>query len=223
MKKTPVLHTEIKKFKYPGYINVFEMMPDAKSLYGTETLYGDWDGCILLLAKDAAPLNVIKKLIKKEGVKAWRHAQRELGDEGGWRTNERLVKLCEPIKVGKLYGSVAANMLLKQDGWSRPLPDIKKQGELRCYLKFVLTWVSTEMDKLEVIACLGADAWHVASEAIGKGEVKNDYAKYRDEGRALEGIIGGKKIILTAHYHPAARVSNEKHLKSWGQLYKRFG
>ena len=143
----------IKNFRYEGYTNVFEIIKDCPRFYATETLYGDWDAEVLLLAKDAAPAHVIYELFKKEGKDAWRHAQRRLWDKGGVKTNERLDRLVKKFlpelhKDGNLlYGSALANLLFNEPNWSRPLPGIKR-GALFTHLGSMLKWVIEEMPNL---------------------------------------------------------------------------
>jgi hypothetical protein len=48
-----------------GWTNVFSLVPSNDHLYATETLFGDWSGRTLLLAKDAAPTQIIRALRDK--------------------------------------------------------------------------------------------------------------------------------------------------------------
>src|SRR5882724_518998 len=84
MLERPRIPDWIREFSYPGWTNVFQLVPTNDHLYATETLFGDWASRVLLLVKDACPAPAIP------GASDWRHAQRELGDKQGWRTNERL-------------------------------------------------------------------------------------------------------------------------------------
>ena len=230
MIETPAIPEWIREFKHPGYTNVFSFLPKCERLYGTETLFGDWGAEVLFLAKDAAPTHVIKSLAEKEAEKgkdvcgAWRHAQR--GDAGGFRTNEQLVILANEIQCSKLYGSATANMLCDDPRWSRALPDFKN-GPLHDYLIEVLRWVvdKKQMPNLRVIACLGADAWHLTCNALDltcnaldreKESIKS--RKYRDEDKYIVGKVGDREIAATSHYHPAARVSKEEKKRSWDNL-----
>ena len=99
MSERPVIPKEIRSYEFAGYTNVYKILPHAKNLYATETLFGGWDAPTLLLGKDAAPTQVI------ENCQSWRHAQKELGDTGGWKTNECLKDLAAIVPGSKLYGS----------------------------------------------------------------------------------------------------------------------
>ena len=122
MRTTPPIPDRFRGFSHDGYTNVFSFVPSCERLYAIETLFGDWDAPVLLLAKDAAPADVNRKLPKTEGVGAWRHAERERGDPGGWRTNDRLKELAKQVPSSKLYDSALANLLCDDPRWSRALP-----------------------------------------------------------------------------------------------------
>jgi hypothetical protein len=77
---------------------------EVKNLYATETLFGDWDAEILLLAQDALPAAALLNLINlnlTNGLtreSAWRHADRiKFGDKKGWKTNSAIKNLMERL------------------------------------------------------------------------------------------------------------------------------
>lgn len=217
MRKTPKIPRWIRDFAHPGYTNVFSFLPDCRRLYVTETLFGDWDAPVLLLAQDAASTQDIRVLAEREGIGAWRHAQRELGDSGRWQTNERVVKLARQLPGSKLYGSAAANMLCDKPGSSRSLPGFRS-GPLHEYLANVLRWVVGKMPNLRAIACLGNEAGYLTSVVIGNPELKRQWTFCRENAQPLVGEVGERQIIATAHYHPAARVSASRKTAGWDAL-----
>jgi predicted secreted protein len=214
----PTIPDWIKNFRHQGFTNVFELegMDGLERLYATETLYGDWDGKVLLLAKDAAPAHVIRNLCAAEGNSGWRHAQRDLGDEKGWRTNERLSMLVAQNLPGirSLYGSAAAHMMSDNPSWSRALPALH-HGPLQTHLMQTLRWVLDEMRNCSAIACLGGDAWRMACNAFGAGKEAKSYTRFRDSETVLEIQHHDRSIGLTCHYHPSARVSNANRQRGW--------
>lgn len=202
MRPTPDIPERFRRFAHPGYTNVFSFLPSCPRFYATETLFGDWNACTLLLAKDAAPTSVIRTLAEREGQAAWRHAERTKGDQGGWRTNERLAELSAMLPGAKLYGSATANMLCDTPGWSRSLPGFRS-GPLHNYLVDVLRWVISNMPNLRGIACIGQDAWFLTSVVLGKPEVSREGRAYRDNERVLVGKAAGRSIGATCHFHPS--------------------
>jgi len=137
----PTVPEWTRKFSYPGWTNAFHLLPTNNRLYGTETLFGDWNSQVLLLLKDCGPTGELKLgITDPHETNPWRHAQRELGDKGGCRTNEGLVEFASILPGGKLYGSATANMLYNEEGWSRALKGFKSEP-LQGFLQRVLQWV----------------------------------------------------------------------------------
>ncbi len=193
---------------------MFSIVPSNEWLYGTETLFGDWSGSTLLLAKDGAPTHVIRTLAARGESRPWRHACRERGDTGGCRTNEFITDAAAMLPGGKLYGSATANLLYDDPAWSRSLPGFYN-GDLHRYLSRVLGWVITSMPNLERIMCLGAEAWFLANKCLQPAVAVPDFAAHRDHNRSISCQSGARRIWLQPLYHPAARVSTAAKLRGW--------
>jgi len=217
MNTTPEIPVWIKDFRYCGYTNIFELLPDCARLYATETLFGDWDAETLLLAKDPAPTHVIKNLIKLEGSDGWRHAQRVLNDKKGVKTNERLELLANKAPGRKLYGSATAHMMCDIPKQSRTLPEFLR-GPLHDHLKEVLKWVISNMPNLRVIACLGGDAWFLTATVLGHSHVARQWTEYRNRNEAISGFVQDKKLVAIPMYHPGARIGVPPMLAGWEHL-----
>ena len=216
---TPDIPRKFREFHAEGWVNVFELLPDCQRLYGTESLFGNWNGRVLLLAKDGAPACAIKKL-NIEGASwqdVWRHASRERGDQKGVRTNERLEIFAKRFEGDALYGSAAAHMLRDDDTWSRALPDMHS-GPLHEHLKDVLSWVVGHMPNLQLIVCLGGDAWRLCYSTFGIQE-RLSYKEARDSGILASFERDGEEIRVAAMFHPGARVSIERMRSAWASLY----
>lgn len=191
------------------WTNVFSL-PHVHTdrLYATETLFGEWGGRTLLLAKDTAPTKEITR---------WEHAERELGDKGGWKTNQWLKEHADSIPGGKLYGSATANLTYNGEGWSRSLPGFYA-GPLQDYLTRVLRWVLESMPNVEVVGCLGAEAWFLTTTVLGHPGAARSLREHRNAARSIEGEHAGKRITAFALYHPAARVSNTAKMAAWSAM-----
>lgn len=216
MRPTPAIPDRFRRFEHPGYTNVFSIFPDCPRLYATETLFGDWDAPVLLLAKDAAPTHVIRRLATSEGSRAWRHAERRRGDSGGWRTNERLAHLSERVPGSKLYGSALANLLCDDPRWSRALPGFHS-GPLHDYLADVLRCVIDNMPNLRAVACIGEHAWFLTATVLGQALAARQHRVYRDEERRLLGHVSYREIFASSHFHPA-RGSRAQWSLGWSRL-----
>jgi len=211
----------IRKYDPPsGWTNVFALVPSNQHVYGTETLFGEWNARTLLLAKDGAPTGVIRALRDKGEARPWRHAQRELGDPGGFKTNESLVESARQLPGGKLYGSATANLLYDDPRWSRALPGFYR-GPLHEYLKRVLCWVLESMPNIERVACLGKEAWFLTSVVLGQDGASRRFSHHRDLRTPILGHCANKQITAFALYHPAARVLNVDKAACWATLRDR--
>ena len=118
MSKTPPLPAWIQRFTDPleNYTNIYELVRNEPRLYGTESLYGRWDGRLLLMAKDFAPTYVVdERLQNKE--RGYRHQEwegKENSRKMGAVTNRNLSRLASLVPGGKVYGSVMAGLLRKR-------------------------------------------------------------------------------------------------------------
>ena len=216
MRSTPAIPRDFRKFAHDGYTNVFSFLPDCTRLYATETMHGDWDAEVLLLAKDAAPTEAIRKRAKVEGCGAWRHSERCRGDRGGCQTNERLGTLAQGLPGTQLYGSALANLLYDDPGWSRALPGFYS-GRLHAYLADVLRWVIDNMPNLRAIACLGGHAWFLTATVLGEAAAARDARRYRDAEQSIIGRVRDRAILATSHFHPA-RGSRARWGLGWPRL-----
>lgn len=183
----------------PGYATAHELCPGEPRLYGTESLYGDWNGRVLLLAKDFAPSRLLRCRIRAGVHRPYRH-------EPEMRTNKTLIRLAGPHEhMGLLYGSALANLLRDDGQLSGSLPN--REQALAYGTEVLRYFVIENMPRLESIVCMGAEAWKCASRATG---VAGDWQEYRDSGKRL-----GK---LVAVFHPAARVAKARMEAPWTLL-----
>lgn len=198
-------------------------------LYATETLFGDWNGQILLLAQDALPAPSLKSVIDFHLSRgdtrecAWRHADNvKFGDKAGWKTNnslKNLMKVYAP-ELGAVYGSAAAHMLYDdgQTNYSQTLRGYYSP-ELQKHLIKVLEWVISSMPNLTYIMCLGSKSWDLVIHANSE-ECKADYKQLREKGGYTKVKISSKDILAIPAFHPAARVSKAAIEYNWIVLNK---
>lgn len=202
---TPPLPNWLTGFRLPRYVNVYELLPEETRLYGTESLYGDWNARVLILAKDFACSELLHQRIAKGDQRPYRH-------EPTLKTNRALQRLTDPLRTGSdaehcglLYGSALASLCRDDGKMSGTLPSRASA------IKFgsrVLEFTLENMPRAEVIVCLGDEAWMCASATLGFCE---KWAHVRDATECVS--AGGLKIV--AGYHPAARVTKEKARLPW--------
>jgi hypothetical protein len=200
-KPTPPIPGWIKGFHHESYTNIYERCPNETRLYGTESLYGDWDGELLLLAQDFAPASLLDK--RKDDPRPYHHTcwikqPKMLGA----RTNKRLFCFAQQVDCRKLYGSVLANLLRNDSHGNLPI-----DSKIESFICRVLKFTVEHMPRLRAIACLG--------------NVSQRYA--RKVYSAVDSNWRHRDIKLFEPFHPAARKSNELMRERWQPLYNFFG
>lgn len=163
MSKRPVIPQRLRKLPPPrGFENPFAMGIRSPHLFATETLCGDWDGDLLLLAQDFAPAPKVQAALATHGAKAaWRHNDGDGPYNIGLQTNSNLCDLLtmigRPVELkgeaskecGVLYGN--ACFFLKDRN--------RKLDKGVSASKPVFEFVLSKMPRLKVIACLGECAF----------------------------------------------------------------
>ena len=158
MFKTPDIPRTIRDLDPPSnFVNPFRLGILGPNLFGTETLCGDWNGDLLLLAQDFAPAEEVRAVIESKGAAAaWRHNDGDGRYRIGKKTNlnicqslgsiGRKVELSgrNSLNCGVLYGN--ASFFLKEGNVS-PTRGVAASAPV---FKFVLE----KMQNLKAVACL---------------------------------------------------------------------
>jgi hypothetical protein len=213
--QTPVIPAEIKGFKTQEYTNIYELVPGETRLYGTESLYGDWSGELLLLAKDFACSQYVQKLQDNGDPRPYSHNPKA-------PTNKNLIEYLSEFKCGMLYGSALVGLLRNDGKKSGTLPEFKKGSKVRQYACDVLRCFTIEnMPNLRAIACLGDVAWDCALDSFEKPFEKPRVSfKQAREERVP---IPVEQISLFALYHPAARCRKDSQIEDWQAMGTTMG
>lgn len=207
MFKTPAIPTHIRQLKPPlGFANPMQIGIKGPNLFATETLCGDWDGKLLLLAQDFAPANDVRVAVKTHGSeRAWRHNNGDGRYRIGKITNENIV-LClrsigrdvdldgdKSLGSGVLYGN--ASFFLKEG--NTPLARGVEASAP------VFEFVVQNMLNLRVVACLGKAAFEGAMNWLG---VAADWEMHRNSRKPVR--HGG--LLFFALSHPSQRGINNR-------------
>lgn len=209
--KTPVIPDWIRNLRAEGYTSIFEFNLGNRNLYGTEALLGDWDGCVLVVAKDFAPVEEVKALID-QGVDPqliYRHNDGDGRYRTGLRTNQRLLRFMYGPDGDQMLGGgfnttcgacyVNACFFLKNgadpssnlNAWRPRSGVFEKSAE-------VFRFVVDNMPNLRAVACLGNDSRILVQSA-------------------LAGRIGQSSFRIYHLSHPS-RGSNAIHQEGWRRL-----
>jgi hypothetical protein len=154
---TPIIPEEIRAIRHPAYKNIFEYELGNENLWGTETLFGDWAGHTLIVAKDFYPASYIEEAMQAGIADPYCHGVKV-------RTNIRLVQTLSELgclspaatnlDCGFLYAS--ACFLLRADGiTSGALPDELEALELS---EPVLLFTIDNMPNLKNIVMMANEA-----------------------------------------------------------------
>src|SRR5262245_35582197 len=205
---TPALPQWILEAQVLGYSTAHRVLPDETRLYGTESLYGDWNGSVLLLAKDFAPSRILHERMAVRHPRPYSH-EPELG------TNKRLIRFAgnlarsdDPANCGMLYGSALANLLRDDGNFSGSLPN---RPQAMKHGVDVLRFVVERMPNLSTIVCMGEEAFEVTAAVL---EVP---VRWRDRGE-MSGPLRAGTLAISVVPHPAARLSYAQHEAAWARV-----
>jgi hypothetical protein len=134
-------------FPTKDFLNAFERLSASETrLYGTETMYGDWDGRILLVLQDWCNNKLLEDRIREKHPDPWSH-------NSGMPTNTRLAAGFGPEGTRDiLYSSALANLLKKTDDASGH-PQVS--DKVLSFLARVMNFTFTNMQNLQVVVCFG--------------------------------------------------------------------
>jgi hypothetical protein len=196
VKSTPQIPAWLYRYRHTAYTNIYEWLPGEPRVFGTESLFGDWDAEVLLLAKDYAPASIIRKRIESGDSRPYRAAERAIdgGRAMGVSTNENLRLLVRPIAdIPMLYGSAFGGLMRNDDQTSGALPAYREI--LTRYAVPLLKWCIEELPRLRAIVCLGQEATETLENCFGLP------LPFRSHGRATPFRLAGRELLAFPMYH----------------------
>lgn len=216
MRATPTPLPEwLTSYRQPPYRNIYEICPQERFVFGTESLYGDWDAELLILAQDVGPADEFEKLRDAGHPHPFAHREFRPGfprydpaaGMGGAGTNKTIFRLAEHVSCTKLYGSALIGMCRPGADYHGTLP---RPTLVRDFCVRVLRWAidPERMPKLRAVICLG----NLAEDHIRRA--------IREEPT----LASGPRLFHTPH--PAARGqigSYNAVLPVWREMAKQMG
>lgn len=187
----------MKTARVDGYTNIYELLPDERAVYGTETLYGDWAAALLVLAQDFTTDANMRGRITAGDPTPYHHTP----------TLETNVKLAQLITGsgytgGVLYGSALAGLLKHQVNRGDKLTN---QRAARKYGGRVLRFVVDNMPNLTAVACLGNVAWDCACEELHDARPHPAWQIQLGADPPLIIEFDGRRIALVSMSHRSRR------------------
>ena len=180
-----------------GYTNIYELLPDEPAVYGTETLYGDWAGALLVLAQDFTTDANMRGRIAAGDPTPYHHTPT-------LDTNLRLAQLISGSGYtgGVLYGSALAGLLKHQQNRGDKLTN---QRAARQYGGRVLRFVIDNMPNLAAVACLGSVAWDCACEELYDAKPHPAWQPQLGADPPLTVDVDERRIALFSMSHTSRR------------------
>ena len=187
-RRTPPIPQSIRNLRLKGFTNVYELLPDEPRLFALESVYGRWDGQILVLDSAATHVQVVRSRLERKTLRPY--CQHETACTYG------LARLAFPLATrGILAGSVFGPMLTNiDDKWEKELRRDAVRKEIAPIIRFVIK----SMPNLKAIVCLGATAYDYTHFAMtGKVAKIPKTPKQLDEHEPERPIFGGPTIFAT--------------------------
>ncbi|MEZ5977485.1 MAG: hypothetical protein R3F34_04625 [Planctomycetota bacterium] len=195
MGSTPKLPRWVREPEVPGYASAHRLLPDEPRLYGTESLFGDWSGQVLLLSTMFAPAAHVRARLRAGDPRPYAH-------DPNWPSHRLLLELARPIEWnGLLHGAALANLLREGGRRTAGRPHTHEALE---HGVAVTRFTVEHMPNLEWIVCLGELAWNVAARAVG---VEGRWSRFRDAGRTLGPLVPA--------FNTSARVPRDRIDDAW--------
>lgn len=198
MSRRPVIPQRLRKLPPPsGFENPFAMGIRSPHLFATETLCGDWDGDLLLLAQDFAPASAVKAVLEGYSPEAaWRHNDGDGRYSVGKETNPAICALLNSTgRAVTLDGRNSKNcgVLYGNACFFLPAGGIIEEGVAAS--KPVFDHVVRKMKGLKTIACLGRASFEGVMLFLG---LHADWASHRYAQRP----VSTGRLLVYAHAHP---------------------
>lgn len=198
------VHEEIW-FPRTHYLNAFERLPATETrLYGTETMYGDWNARILLLLQDWCNSQLLEDRISENHCDPWSH-------KPDMKTNNLLRCGFGPEgSPGLLYASALAHLLKKRPNQGALPPRFKV---VLPFLAKVMNFTFANLPRVQVVVCFG----RYAERVLLKSDCVLDATSLDKVRNTLNPVTGfrpdGRPLRIFAFRHPSRGYSNASFCK----------
>jgi hypothetical protein len=188
-----------------GYRNINELYPQRDRLHACETLFGDFDTEVMLLAQDAANYDSLRELKECEPTKnPFRHGENV-------KTNVNLFGLMSPYfdlgsysqpnssKCGLYYAN--AVWLLKDTKNMSGSIVLEKEIFQRCNEVFDAT--ISNLNKLRLIITMGEKAFQFLKNRYPE-DITTNWPEAALTGGVNKFTHNGREYLMASIYHPGA-------------------
>lgn len=196
--RTPPIPQSIRDLRVPGFTSVYELLPEEPRLFALESVYGRWDGKILVLDSAPTHVQVVKARLGRKTLRPY--CQHETPATYG------LARLAFPLASrGVLAGTCYGPLLVNDNGRD----DLKRERDAhRKALAPTLRFVIKNMPNLKAIVCLGVTAYDFVLHAMTSKPMRPGtlprWPEEFDATEPLRPIFGGPTVFLTCRTSPDA-------------------
>lgn len=210
--RTPPIPKSIRDLRLPGFTSVYELLPDEPRLFALESVYGRWDGKILVLDSAPTHVQVVKARLERKTLRPY--CQHETPATYG------LARLAFPLASrGVLAGTVYGPLLVNSNGRD----DLRdKRDEHRKAVAPTLRFVIKNMPNVKAVVCLGVTAYefvlHAMTGKVSKSDTLPRWPEDFDATEPVRPIFGGPTVFLTCRTSPDAihrRGGETKAVEDW--------
>lgn len=200
--------------KVDGYRNINELYPQYDQLHACETLFGDFDAEVMVLAQDAANYDRLRELKEREPAKnPFRHGEKV-------KTNINLFRLMSPYfdlgdysqpnssKCGLYYAN--AVWLLKDTKNMSGSIALEKEVFQKCNEVFDAT--ISNLKNLKLIITMGEKAFHFLKNRYPK-DINANWSEVALKGGVDKFTHNGREYMMASIYHPGALGVKSRSLK----------
>jgi hypothetical protein len=198
---------DFASLKAEGYRNINELYKQNNQLHACETLFGDWDAEVMILAQDAANFNTLKQLKASSDENPFKHSPKN-------RTNKNLYEIIRSLEIFKtgeydmpnnkkcgLYYANAIWLLKDTDGMSGSLTNTKEAYKEN---KKVFDATISNLPRLKLILTLGEHAFNFIKFCSGD-QISIDWHQSVQKRKLSKAQIGNKSLLVGSIYHTSNR------------------
>jgi hypothetical protein len=199
---------DFKHLKVEGYRNINKIYPQTNQLHACETLFGDWNAKVMILAQDAANFETLDLLLKKNPKEnPFRHGEKV-------KTNLNLFNLLKKTKHFDLgdylkpnnkkcgvYYANAVWLLKISNSMSGPIVNKEKVFDAS---KEVIKATLFNLNDLKLIITLGREPFLFLKEVF-KNEIMGEWPEVVLKRKLNKFNYQGKEYLVGSIYHTSNR------------------
>jgi hypothetical protein len=198
---------DFEDLKLEGYRNINELYKQHSQLHACETLFGDWNAEVMLLAQDAANFSTLKKLKEEENKNPFRHNPKN-------NTNINLYKLLSLLnhfRMGDFYkpinrdcGLYYANaiwLLKDSDSMSGAITNQKEAYKMnKCIFEATLK----NLPNLKLILTLGKHSFNFIQYYF-ENQISYEWNHFVEERKLAKVTADSKTYLVGSIFHTSNR------------------